>query len=276
MTLFSADVIDSPRTCIVMFSGGSTSYGAAKRCIERYGLDRVELLFADTREESPETYRFLVQSAAHLGAPLRLVTTGKRMWDVFEEERYIGNSMSDVCSRVLKREPLKRYMEQHHDPTRDVIAVGYEWSEGARIRDASPRWAPWTAIAPLAEKPYLEKCTIMAELDALGIELPELYDWGFPHANCGGACVKAGISQWVRLLEKNPKLYAYHEGRELRWQRVTGLDHTILKDRRGGVTRPMSLRELRLRVEAGEKFDRNDWGGCGCFAGKGFVEVAVA
>lgn len=257
-----------------MYSGGATSYGAAVRCIERYGRERVELLFADTREEDPTTYRFLVQTAALLNVPLRLVSVGKRMWDVFEEERYIGNSQSDICSRVLKREPLKAYMNGHHDPTRDLIAVGYEWTEGARISTAAPLWSPWTAIAPLAERPYVEKCTILDELDRKGIELPILYEFGFPHANCGGACVKAGISQWVKLLEVNPRLYAYHEGRELRWQEVTGLPHTILKDRRGGITKPMSLRDLRLRYESGERFDRNDWGGCGCFANKGFnVEV---
>jgi hypothetical protein len=253
-----------------MYSGGATSYGAAKRCIERYGRARVELLFADTREEDPTTYRFLVQTAALLNVPLRLVTLVKLMLDVFEEHRYIGNSMRDVCSRVLKREPLKQYMAEHHDPSQDLIAVGFEWTEGARMATAAPLWSPWTAISPLAEKPYVEKCTILAELQAAEIELPILYEWLFPHANCGGACVKAGISQWVRLLEVNPWLYSYHEGRELRWQQVTGLPNTILKDRRGGVAKPMSLRELRLRYEAGERFDRNDWGGCGCFVNGGF------
>ncbi len=29
-----------------------------------------------------------------------------------------------------------------------------------------------------------------------GIEPPRLYKMGFKHNNCGGACVKAGISQW--------------------------------------------------------------------------------
>ena len=41
--------------------------------------------------------------------------------------------------------------------------------------------------------------------------------------------------------------------------------NTILKDRRGGVTRSMSLKMLRERIEAGdESLPKYDWGGCGC------------
>ena len=39
---------------------------------------------------------------------------------------------------------------------------------------------------------------------------------------------------------------------------------TMLKDRRGGVTKSLSLEALRLRVESGEEFPKYDWGGCGC------------
>jgi 3'-phosphoadenosine 5'-phosphosulfate sulfotransferase (PAPS reductase)/FAD synthetase len=269
-TLFSESLADSPRTCVVSYSGGVTSYAAAVRCVERYGAERVLLLFADTREEHPSTYRFLVQSAELVGAPLRIVSARKRMWDVFEEEGYIGNSRADICSRVLKREVLKAYMEAHHDPTQDVIAVGYEWHERGRIAQSDPLWAPWTAISPLSERPYIEKCDVLQELSNAGIELPDLYKRGYPHNNCGGACVKAGQAQWARLLADDPDLYAYHEARERRFQELHNLPHTVLKDRRGGVSKPMSLRVFRERVEAGEEFDRGDWGGCACFSGKGF------
>jgi len=40
----------------------------------------------------------------------------------------------------------------------------------------------------------------------------------------------------------------------------------ILRDRRGGTTRPMTLREFRERIQAQpDLFDADEWGGCGCF-----------
>jgi hypothetical protein len=38
-----------------------------------------------------------------------------------------------------------------------------------------------------------------------------------------------------------------------------------MTDRRGdGKKKPLPMRVLRERIEAGESFDRHDWGGCGC------------
>jgi hypothetical protein len=39
---------------------------------------------------------------------------------------------------------------------------------------------------------------------------------------------------------------------------------SILKDRRGGVVRPLWLEDLEQRILAGEEFPRDEWGGCGC------------
>lgn len=50
--------------------------------------------------------------------------------------------------------------------------------------------------------------------------------------------------------------------REFKQQGVKPL--TMLKDRRGGATKPMTLRDLAKRIDAGEKVGREDWGGCGC------------
>ena len=41
-------------------------------------------------------------------------------------------------------------------------------------------------------------------------------------------------------------------------------DHSILKDRRGGTLRALTLRQLRERIEGGGQFDQFDFGGCGC------------
>jgi hypothetical protein len=41
----------------------------------------------------------------------------------------------------------------------------------------------------------------------------------------------------------------------------------MMTDRTGnGVKKPLTMRTLRLRIEAGEQADMFDIGGCGCFA----------
>jgi hypothetical protein len=114
------------------------------------------------------------------------------------------------------------------------------------------------------ETPYLSKADILKTLVASGIEPPRLYKLGFPHNNCGGFCVKAGQAQFAKLLEHFPDRYRDHERKEWETREIIGSDVTILRDRRGGKTKPMTLTAFRERVEAGETFDRSDWGGCAC------------
>ena len=39
----------------------------------------------------------------------------------------------------------------------------------------------------------------------------------------------------------------------------------ILRDRTGGDTKPMTLRQFREQIESQASFDEFEWGGCGCF-----------
>ena len=107
---------------------------------------------------------------------------------------------------------------------------------------------------------------MLAELEGEGIKQPRLYEMGFPHNNCGGFCIKAGQAHFKRLLEVMPERFAYHERKELELAAYLGKNVSILKDRRGGKTRPLTLKALRERVECGGEIDEHDWGGCGCVA----------
>ena len=95
------------------------------------------------------------------------------------------------------------------------------------------------------------------------IEPPQLYKDGFSHGNCGGFCIKAGQAHFAHLLKTRPETYAYHEEQERQMREYLGKDVSVLKDRRGGTTKPMTLSAFRLRVETGD-YDHDEWGGCGC------------
>lgn len=246
---------------VVMFSGGVGSWMAARRAA---AAGPIVLLFADTRIEDPDLYRFVAQVAPSLG---RLVTIadGRTPWDLFDAEGFIGNTRVDICSRVLKRDLIRHWLNvQDYHPHRTTLYLGIDWTEAHRFERARERWLPWRVEAPLCDPPLLSKADMLAALEASGIRPPRLYAMGFPHNNCGGGCVKAGISHWTHLLKTLPAVYAEWEFRETRFRETTGKDVAILRDRRGGQTRPLTLSALRARVECGQVQPANEWGGCGC------------
>lgn len=250
---------------VAMFSSGVGSAVAAWRVAQRYGTDDLTLLFADVNGEHHDNYRFLEEASEWIGvAPTIIANDGKTIWDIFRQERYLGNTRIDPCSKLLKRVPMRRWLDQNCAPAATVAYIGFDWTEEHRRHNAGRYWAPWTMDCPLMWEPMLDKADAMALLSDVGIEPPWLTRQGFPHANCGGGCVKAGIGQFKHLLKVAPETYAQWEREEAALRQSLG-DVAILRDRRGGTTKPLSLRNLRLRVEAEPTlFAGEDWGGCGC------------
>jgi 3'-phosphoadenosine 5'-phosphosulfate sulfotransferase (PAPS reductase)/FAD synthetase len=251
---------------IVMFSGGVGSWAAAKRVADRHGSRNLVLLFADTRMEDEDLYRFLGEAAANVGGTLERVVEGRDPWQVFFDERFLGNTRADPCSKILKRRLLRRWIEARYGPGEAVVSLGFDWTEGHRLERARPYWRPYRVEAPLCDPPYLTKRDQLALLKAEGIRPPKLYELGFPHNNCGGFCIKAGQAHFRLLLETMPERYAYHERKEQELREHLGKNVAVLRDRTGKRTRPMTLRAFRERVEADGKVDTFEWGGCGCFA----------
>ena len=251
---------------ICQMSGGVGSFFAARRTLERHGPENVTLLFADVKMEDEDLYRFLDDCERWLAHPVTRIAEGRDPWQVFADVKYLGNTRIDPCSRVLKRDFLRSWAEEHHpDASNATIVIGIDWTEEHRLKQAAGRYEPYGVWAPLCEPPYIDKAQMLQELADIGIAEPRLYGMGFPHNNCGGFCIKAGQAQFKMLLEKMPDRYAYHEQKEQEMRELLGKDVAILRDRRGGDTKPLTLAELRRRVEAEtDETDPHDLGGCGC------------
>ena len=87
---------------------------------------------------------------------------------------------------------------------------------------------------------------------------------GFPHNNCGGFCIKAGHAHFAHLLKTMPERYRWHEEQEEKMRAQIG-DYSVMKDRRHGTTKSLTLRYLREMIELGVRdYDTEDWGGFGC------------
>lgn len=258
-----------------MFSGGIGSWATAQRVVDKHGPDDVTLLFADVKGnhdddphlgEDEDTYRFIVDAALQLGARLVTVKDGRSVWQVFHDDRFLGNSRLANCSKYLKQIPCRKWLEANTSPDDTVIYVGIDWTETHRLPAIRQAYLPYRAEAPLTEKPYLDKHQMIELAKAADLTPPRAYELGFPHNNCGGFCVRAGQAQFRLLLRTHRERYLYHENQEQQLRDYLGKDVTILKDRRKDFPVPLTLRTFRERIEQQPSlFDEDDFGGCGCF-----------
>lgn len=264
---------------ICNFSGGWCSLFATFRTIERHGKENTIPLFADTLYESQDLYDANQRAEDIMGIKIVRICEGLTPWQLFRKEGLIGNDRFPICSTKLKREPLNAWMEARHEmdhaqcnlfKEHAVVVLGFDFTEWNRVEDFQNQHPTWTVEAPMTDEPLWDKCAMRREAQRLGFKEPELYALGFPHNNCGGGCVKAGISHFVHLYHVKRPVFMQWEKEEqdtlseFAARGVSSGHFTILKDRRGGEPKPLSLRDLRARIEAGEKFPKNDWGGCGC------------
>jgi len=287
---------------VIMLSGGVGSWAAGKRVIEQQAPKDVALLFTDTLIEDPDTYRFLLDSSANLlGIPLDLpelenlrqvclkdlphkgahkwlieesqrvlpglvwLADGRTIWEVFKDTKSFPRQFIDPCSRVLKRELADRWVSDNCEIDSTVLYVGIDWSEIHRFERLVEYKKPWNYQAPLCNAPYLAKQDLHDWATREGLKMQRLYKLGMSHANCGGGCVKMGKGGFVRLLRADPAKYAEWEANEEDLRQHLNVNLAILRDQKDSTSKPVTLRELRERVESGSQVDLFDIGGCGCF-----------
>ena len=250
---------------VVFFSGGAASWAAARRLADRG--KRMTLLFTDTMVEDEDIYRFIDEAARDIGAPLIKLAEGRTIWQVFKDERYLGNTRADPCSKILKRNLSRQWVEANCNIEKTVLVLGLDWTELHRLERSRSAWSPWRVEAPMTEAPYRLKSEMLADISARGMEPPRLYLMGFEHNNCGGGCVKAGQGQFINLLRRFPDRFHEWEVNEEDVRQHLGKDVSILRGF-GGRGR-QTLKMLRERVEAADKnlpvWGEDEIGGCACF-----------
>lgn len=251
---------------VVQFSGGTCSWAAAKRVAERHGTADLVLLFADTNYEDADTYRYLDEAAANVGGTLVKIADGRDPWQVFRDERMLGSSRFDPCSKILKRQLIDRWMKANCDPADTVRYVGIHWSESDRYESLRARLPGWSVQAPMCEAPFMGVQQMEQWSEREGLTRQRLYVEGFPHANCGGRCVKQGQAGWARLYHHRRVDYLECERKEEELRDLLG-DVSMMREQVAGVKRPLTLAEFRARLERKAHYDMFDEGGCGCFSG---------
>jgi hypothetical protein len=269
------------------YSGGGASWYTSELLSRRFGKENVINLFADTLIEDEDTYRFIDETTKKSGIELVRVCDGRDPWEVFKDNRWIGNSRVAQCSHELKQKMCKDWIKANYEPDECIIYVGIDWSEVHRMEAIQEGWKPYRAEAVLTEPPYIDKDFIFEKMAEQGIRKPRLYEMGFSHNNCGGFCVRAGQGHFINLLKQMPDRYKYHEAKEqemrdyLDNQEVSILSKQVFSHYQtiefddGDIQKvakykkiPYTLRELRLDWEngLGMQIEMDDIGGCGCFS----------
>lgn len=288
-------------TVIVSVSGGLGSAEALRRCIETYGKDRIVALFADVKGvgtthfhsfpaidsllheryggETADTYRFIWELSHHFDIPIERIGSDKTIWTVFAEKRamrlFVGNNLFCPASKHLKREAVANWITENIDGP-IVMALGFAWDEEHRLKAAQHHWEnrlarPVEVIAPNAVAPYADNVTIAAWLHRAGIAIPSAYEAGFEHNNCAGGCVHGGQGHFAKLYHERFETYMYWLYQERQMQKYLGKDVTILKDSRGGETKPLSLSEFINRIQIGD-YRKSEGQSCACFASSDWAE----
>lgn len=269
---------------VVSLSSGASSAVAAERAINRYGLDRVDLVFMDTLWEDDDNYRFLSDLEKRWKPIIRL-TEGRTPLEVAADEHIIPNQKIAPCTKRLKIEPFLNHVKGlQAEGYLVVIILGFSYAEQHRMK--SPR-RNYGAAGMLVEYPLMWKPYDLRPMDTVkswGIEPPQMYRQGYSHANCGGRCVKQGKGDWQRTLLNYPERFTEVEGWELAMKQDPRFaEYAFLRDQKNGVTRAMTLAELRQQVEGTHQISMFDLMGglldetnCFCNAGDpGEIVLAV-
>ena len=240
------------------------------RVLERFDRENVFARFADVGQEHPDCYRFLRDVEQVSGVPVIWLSQGTDCWGVWMDRLMLTKPGDRSClgSYHLKKVPLRKHAEENFDWANTTIYVGFGPDEDDRAARLEKSGKPWRFDYPLCWRPKLGRCDLADYLRGKGVEPPSMYAEGYPHANCAGACILAGVAQWAGLLKDNPELYRLNEEKEQQFlaklRKAGRKEITILRDRRGGKTNNLSLRKLREEIESGERWPHDDWRADSC------------
>ncbi len=241
-----------PRHKYVIAVGGgiASTILLVLHAIAKYGYRNVDLFMARLPNEHPDVMRLVRAIEGITGLPVEMIGSGKNPFDVFHEVGRLGNSLIAPCSHILKQQESLIYLEANYDKANTTLLVGIGYYEQHRMIDITANWrkSGWKVEAPLIDDMSLTREATHQMCRQIVGWLPEMYELGFEHLNCYGACVRQGKGGWARLLWYYPAVYAKAEAAEIAWQQEHG-PFTILRDERKDGTYPCSLTEHRQRMQ---------------------------
>ena len=209
------------RRIVVGFSGGVTSAWCAGWALRNFPRDEVVLLFHDTKEEDPDTYRFLHEMADALKMPITERSDGRSVTEVAQDHNALPNDKMAFCSQELKQEQANKFIVelQQQGATEIIRVMGFSSKEPDRMqRHTALCWGQTSLFCNVQVRfPLFEESVTKQQAwdwcnCTMGVVPPEMYSWS-DHANCPG-CFRGGRAYWLSVKENRPLIFAQRKALE--------------------------------------------------------------
>lgn len=212
------------------WSGGVTSAVACKLAIDLYGVDNVDMIMMDTKNEDPDTYRFKKDCEKWYEKEISVITAleeNESIQDVWLKFKSLNVANGAICSSTLKRD-LRLTWEK--DNKWDYQVFGFDIDETKRAKAMTLNYPDTKPIYPLLLYGYSKKMCIDI-LNEAGIEIPRTYKYGFHNNNCfQTGCVQGGIGYWQKMGRDFPDKFDKMAEMEHKLTNRRGSPVTMLKD----------------------------------------------
>jgi 3'-phosphoadenosine 5'-phosphosulfate sulfotransferase (PAPS reductase)/FAD synthetase len=215
------------------WSGGIASAVTCNICIQEFGAENVRLIFIDTRNEHPDTYRFKRDCENWYGKEIDVLTNPDYtdIRDVWRKYKSLNVATGAICSTILKRRVREMWEKSN---VWDAQAFGFDSGELRRAKGMMLNYSDIKPIFPLIEK-GISKENATSMLFQAGLKVPEMYRLGFENNNCfGTGCVQGGIGYWQKIGREMPEKFAAMAEMEHELTDIKGEPVTMLKDQSKG------------------------------------------
>ena len=191
----------------VWFSCGSASAIATLMTLKHYGdTNNVRVVNNPVKEEHEDNQRFLHDVEKWLGIKIEYAIneefpdcSAETVWD---KHKYMAGIAGAPCTMRLKKHARQQWENKNNS---DYLVLGFTAEEKGRADRF--KLTERDTLLPILVDLGLTKQDCFDILAKNNVELPKIYRYGFPNANCIG-CVKAGSpTYWNLVREKFPKVF---------------------------------------------------------------------
>lgn len=202
LTPQEGDIID------VWFSCGAASAVALQETLRRYGnLCQIRVLNNPIAEEDEDNRRFLHDVERWLGVSVISVTNpdypSNSAQEVWERRKYMSGVAGAPCTTKLKREARQGW--EKANPA-DWLVLGFTADEQQRSDNFVK--TERGNVLPVLIEAGITKDRCYEILVNAGLELPRMYRWGYPNANCPGCVKSKSVTYWNHVRVMHPAVFA--------------------------------------------------------------------
>ena len=218
---------------ILSFSGGKDSTATLIYLIKERKL-KLHVVFCDTFNESPETYRYVDYISGLLeewGHPPIIKLAGEySFYSLAAKKQRFPSTKARFCTGMLKIVPKMRWIQDQEFKTDPIVVLGIRKDE-SHARSKRQEWEfsnrvygqwLWSPIIDWNVK------QVFAIHKKYGVEINPMYKKGFKRVGCF-PCVNCGRNELILLAKHYPERVEEID----RWEKELG--STYLAPRRKGV-----------------------------------------